>query len=89
MTFDFNVPAKTLHGIKEEGRTRNDVMIEFIGSENGKSGITKLCYWYETLLSKKPLELDEPDKKLLIDLIDKSDRIVVFVKAQLLEVLNS
>lgn len=87
MIYDFNIPAKDLSGNDEAGRTLTNVLAEFVGTE-GKGDIPKLCHWYGLLMSGKPLELDEPDAKKLIELITNSERIVVFVKTQLLSVLN-
>ena len=87
MTFDFNIKVKEIDG-KEGERNLSNVLSDFIGSET-KGNTVKLCYWYATLMAQKPLELDEPDKKNLIELITTTDRLYVFLKAQLLEVLQN
>lgn len=90
MTYNFNIPIKELDGKQvANDRTLNDLLMEFIGSEPGGSEQNvKLSYWYGVLLSKQPLELDEPDKKHLSSMILKSNRLMVYLQRQLLEVLE-
>ena len=87
MVFDFNIKVKEIDG-KEGERNLCNILSDFIGSEN-KGNTVKLCYWYANLIGNKPLELDDPDKKSLIELITTTDRLYVFLKAQLLEVLQN
>lgn len=84
--YNFNIPLKELDG-EEKGKTLSKTLYEFLGTET-KGHSLKLFGWYIKLQSGQPLELDEADKKLLSDLIENSDRLLVFAKGQLLGVLN-
>lgn len=88
MTFDFNVQAKEVSGESAaESRTLHSLLLEFLGTET-KGNTVKLCYWYGCLVGKKPLELDEPDRKELVEIIEKTERLFLFIKKQLLEILE-
>ncbi len=88
MTFDFNVKAKEVNGqSNENSRNLREVLLEFLGTET-KGNTVKLCYWYGCLMNEKPLELDEPDAKELVDVIKNTERLWVFIKKQLLEILE-
>lgn len=85
--YNFNIPLKELDG-EEKGKTLCKTLYEFLGTESGKENSLKLFGWYIKAQSNQPLELDEADRRLLSDLIEKSERLLVFAKGQLLGVLN-
>lgn len=86
MTFDLSAKINELDG-KEGTRTIADVLAEFLGTET-KGNTVKLCYWYGHLLNNTSLDLDEPDQKAITELIEGSERLYVFIKAQLLSALK-
>lgn len=83
MKYDFNKKAIDLKG--EESDTQlATVLSELIGTETNGD----LCYWYNELLKNKSLDLHEAERKILHDLVKNTDRLQVFIKVQLLEVLK-
>lgn len=86
MKYDFNIPAIELDQ-KPSDRTIAKVLAEFIGSEC-KGNAIKLYGWLKNLQANKPLELDEADKITLVAIIESTDRLYIFLKGQILEILN-
>lgn len=88
ITLDFNKPILDNKGATVEGQTLASTLSEILGTETeGKT--LKLYGWHKTLQQKKPLQLDESDYQDLKDLIEKNKNTFIFVKGQLLDVLNS
>lgn len=85
--YNFQIPSKNLKGEVEEGRTVSDCLCELLGTET-KGNYVKYCHWYGTLMAKKPLQLDEPDKNELITYITNTERQYLFIKMQILDVLK-
>lgn len=86
--YDFN---KALLNEKGEAIPNEDLaktLSAFLGTETeGKT--LKLYGWHKTLQVGDPLSLDESDKEDLKKIIEDSKRLYIFVKGQLLDVLNS
>lgn len=86
MTYDFSIITKELDG-SEGKRTLAAILSEYLGTET-KVAALKFFGWYNDLRNGKPLELDEADKKLFYDYIETNERIMVFLKGQILDVLK-
>lgn len=85
---DFKKPLIEIDGKKPSAtQTLASMLAELIGTEvEGRT--LKLYGWYRKLIAEGVLELDKSDKTDLYDLIEKTNRIVISVKGQLLEVLD-
>lgn len=86
MNFNFDVVAKEVNG-EDAQKTLAEILAEFLGTET-KGNTVKLYYWYGCLQKTKSLDLDDVDKGTLTELITSTERLYVFLKGQLLEILN-
>ena len=72
----------------QNGQTLSKTLSEFLGRQTkGKS--LKLYGWHKDLQVGNDLNLDESDTTDLKKLIEEDENLFVFVKGQLLEVLNN
>ena len=60
----------------------------FLGTET-KGNTAKIYGWHKDLRNEHQLTLDDSDKEDLKKIIETSERLYIFIKGQLLDVLNS
>lgn len=83
MKYNFNKPLRSIKG--EEQSTRlSDALADLLSTENSNNAV-KLYGWALALVNTGELVLDKADKKILEELISTSNRMIVLLKAQLLE----
>lgn len=87
MTLNFNRPLLNIKG-EDTKQCLSDLLADLLASEQEGNAV-KLYGWALKLANGKELELDKADTKLLEETIEKSRRIMVIVRAQLLEVFES
>lgn len=87
VTIDFNMPLLSIKG-DETKQVLGDILSDLLSTET-KGNIRKLFDWARTLAKGKPLVLDAADKKTLTDLIENSERVIVLVKGQLLDIIEA
>ncbi|MBC7426720.1 MAG: hypothetical protein H7321_09315 [Bacteroidia bacterium] len=86
--FNFSAPLLDSKGKKiSPEQSMSSTLSEMIGTET-KGKTIKLYDWHKTLQVHKEIDLDESDRLDLVKIIEESDRLFIFVKGQLLEVLN-
>ena len=84
---DLNVPLINLEGEKDEQQTLGRVLATVLGQETeGKT--LKIFGWWQTLLTGEPLQLDDSDIADLRILVDTNKRLFIYVKGQILEIIN-
>lgn len=88
MDYNFNIKVKNIDGTERPDETLGKILAEFIGTEQ-KGKTIKLYGWMKTLSVNDPLQLDESDRADLEKLIEETDRMFVFVKGQILEILKA
>jgi hypothetical protein len=64
------------------------VLCEVLGSATKVENPIKLYGWYVELNKSAKLSLDNSDERLLHSFIENNDNIFLFVKGQLLDILN-
>jgi len=85
---DFSTSLKDFTGADvSPKKTLAAALSEFIGTET-KGKTLKLYGWHKSLQANPILELDDSDKEDLKKLIDEDERLFVFVKGQLLDVIS-
>jgi hypothetical protein len=85
---DFKKQLFDVHGKAVAGKTLAQVLSEIIGTETeGKS--LKLYGWHRTLMTDESLEMDDSDKADLRNLIDQHKTMFVYIKGQLLEIIDA
>lgn len=87
-TIDFNVPMLDLNGKEVKEQTLAQALSSYIGQQT-KGQTLKLFGWHKTLQVGDPLHLDDADLEVLKKLITDNEDMYVFVKGQLLDVVNS
>lgn len=87
---NFNRPIEGFDGKPQDGSNLSDSVVGLLSQEGcqDKEKIWKLRDWIQAIYKKQDLLLDKADLNSLQDIIVKSDRIVAFVKAQMLDVLD-
>jgi aspartyl-tRNA synthetase len=86
MTYDFKKPLLDVDG-QPTADDMAKVLKQFLGTEN-KGEPVKLYGWVKKLNEAGTLELDKADRKVLVDLVTNSDRMIALAKGQLLEILE-
>lgn len=84
---NFDVPAVKIDG-NEDTLTLGSLLSELIATET-EGNTMKLFGWHKALQAKKPLMLDDSDKKVLYNLVDKTNRMYINVKAQILIIIDA
>lgn len=86
-TLNFNIPLQNVNGTTSENQTLASTLSELIGTESeGKT--LKLYGWHKSLQVGDELILDDSDIMDLKKLIEENKRLYVFVKGQLLDIIN-
>jgi len=86
MTLDFSRQLLNIKGEKQPS-TIGELLADVLVTENSTNAV-KLYGWAIKLTNNEPLELDKADRKTLEDMIQNNGRMVVLLKAQLLEVFE-
>lgn len=87
-TFDFSKPTfKNENGELVPEQTLAKVLSQFIGTEQDGNPV-KLYGWHKDLQKNGKLQMDDADTADLRKLITETKRMFVFVKGQLLEVID-
>jgi len=86
MKLDFNKPFFSIRGDKQPS-TLGELFADVISTEQHKEA-TKLYNWAVKFAQNESVDLDKADFKLLEDLVNNHGRIVVLLKAQLLQVFE-
>jgi hypothetical protein len=96
---DLNIPTISLDGLPQmvvdrtntltnQAKTLASNLADILGTET-EGRTLKLYGWYKKLQVGDILELDEADAADLESLINKTNRMQIFVKGQILEVIKS
>jgi hypothetical protein len=86
--FDFNVPFKDVSGTETDKKVW-EALRDFLGSQNCKKEETfKYLHWYDEIKNGGTLELDELNRKSLLESIYNSEITFVYVKEQYKNVLD-
>lgn len=85
--YDFNTNLCDLKGT-ETTQKLAEPLAELVGTET-KGNARKLADWVKALNVDGILTLDRADKDLLVSILENSDRMFIFVKGQILDVLDS
>ena len=90
-TIDFNIPFKDLNQTVVDNGNKKlaSVLSEVIGSAAKVENPMKFYGWHIELSKSGKLVLDDADKKLLYGFIESNENIFVFVKGQLLTLIDS
>jgi hypothetical protein len=80
---------KDLNQQKVDNKKLATVLCEVLGSAAKVDNPIKMYGWYTELHKTGKLVLDASDKKLLYDFLEKNESVFLFVKGQLLEILES
>jgi hypothetical protein len=82
---------KTLIGVdgaeSADKKTLSTVLSEVLATET-KGNTVKIYGWYRSLLKSNKVTLDKADKDDLKKLIETNDRLFIYVKGQLLEIID-
>lgn len=87
MKLNFNFKIKDLDGKVIEKADANKLLADMISGLN-RGNSMKLFDWASKLWNGKHLEIDDTDARVLRELIDTSDKIVILVKAPLLDLID-
>lgn len=83
---DFNATIIGADG--QETKTKlGSALAEFIATEQ-EGNTVKLYGWVKELRKSNSLMLDDADKRQLEELIEKTNRLFIFLKGQYLDVIN-
>jgi hypothetical protein len=86
-TLNFNIALIGVDGAEVPGSSLAKTLSEIIATETeGKT--LKLYGWHKQLQVGEPLVLDESDAKDLTKLIEENKRLYIYVKGQLLNVID-
>lgn len=88
-TIDFNVPLKDINETPITDKKLATVLSEVLGSAAKVENPMKLYGWYIELRKSGKLNLDNTDKKLLHSFIESNETLFLFVKGQLLEIIDN
>lgn len=87
-TINFNIPLVSVDGVEVPGTPLSKTLSELIATETeGKT--LKLYGWHKQLQVGEALMLDESDAKDLSKLIEENKRLFIYVKGQLLSVIEN
>lgn len=86
-TIDFNKPLLSIKG-DESKQQLNEILADLLSTET-KGNIRKLFDWARAAAKGKALVIDAADKKVLTELIENNDRVIVLVKGQLLDIIEA
>lgn len=87
VTLDFDKPLLSTKG-DETRQHLGEILSDLLSTET-KGNVRKLYDWSRTLAKHKPLILDAADKKVLTDLVENNDRVIILVKGQILDVIEA
>ena len=88
-TIDFNVSLRDINQEQITDKKLAHVLCEVLGSATKSENPMKLYGWYLELNKTGVLTLDNTDKKLLYNFIENNENVFLFVKGQLLDLLDS
>lgn len=86
MYVSFDIDLLGAKGVSN-GQKLGDLLSDLLLTET-KGNTRKLYGWGLLLAHGKEIFLDDADKKLLTDLVDGTERLIVLVKAQILNILD-
>lgn len=88
---NFDRPIEGFDGKPQEGSNLSESVVGLLSQEGSQDAdkIWKLRDWIQCIYKKQPLIIDKADLGNLKDIIVKSERIVAFVKAQMLDVIEA
>ena len=88
-TIDFNIPLIDLSQKPVQDKKLASVLSEVLGSATKVENPIKLYGWYQELHKSGKLTLDNADKRLLHSFIENNESLFLFVKGQLLDIIDS
>lgn len=87
MHVSFDIDLKDAKGVAN-GQKLGDLLADLLLTET-KGNTRKLMGWGLLLANGKEIFLDAADRKFITDLVDGTDRLIILVKGQILNVLDN
>ncbi len=85
---NFNIPIIDVTGTPVSERKLSSALADILGMSTKVENPAKFYNWYRDLQKTGILTIDNIDKKLLQDFIINNENIYLFIKGQILDIIN-